>query len=35
MLVDGVSCGGGKQTVILTRRQWLTAGTFGIAAALM
>jgi 5-aminopentanamidase len=34
MLMGGMSCRGGEKTMALTRRQLLTAGTFGIAAAL-
>jgi hypothetical protein len=31
-LVCGLSCGGGEKTITLNRRQFLKAGTFGIAA---
>jgi predicted amidohydrolase len=33
MLVGGISRGGGEKTMALNRRQFLKAGTFGIAAA--
>jgi 5-aminopentanamidase len=32
MLVCGLSCGGGEKTMVRTRRQFLKAGTFGLAA---
>jgi hypothetical protein len=32
MLGGGVSCGGGEKAMVLTRRQFLKAGTFGLAS---